>query len=86
MKKKDLIYVVLAVGIIAVAAYLALSQLSSNKSASQTSVNTIDVIGTISGQLNSDALTQIQDTTKNRDYSVTIDLTTGLGNTAPFGR
>jgi hypothetical protein len=87
MKKKDLIYVFLAVGIIAVAAYLAMTQLSPKNTAGSAKAGTVvDVIGPISDQLNQDGLSQVQDPTKAVDYTVTVDLTTGLGNTAPFGR
>lgn len=87
MKKKDLIYVFLAVAVIAVAAYLVMTQLAPKPSASKSqSGSTVDVIGVIDPTLSSDAISQIQDSTKVRDYSVTIDLSTGLGNSVPFGR
>lgn len=86
MKKKDLIYVVLAVLIIGVASYLALTQLSPKSANGANSGTVVDVIGPISDQLNQTALTMLQDPTKAVDYSVRIDFTVGLGNAAPFGR
>ena len=86
MKKKDLIYVVLAVVILAVAGYLALTQLAPKKADGASTGTVVDVIGVIDSSLNDTAIAQLKDPEKVRDFTVPIDLRIGLGNTAPFGR
>lgn len=89
MKQKDLILVILTVAIISVAGYLAYTQLipsNGSKSGASAKGTQVDVIGAISSNLDQSAVAALEDPARSRDYTVQVDLTTGLGNTAPFGR
>jgi hypothetical protein len=84
MKKKDLIYLVLAVVILLVAGYVGYTQLiPKNANAGSTTVQ-VEKVGTFDGTMDAAGLAAIGDTTKVNDYDSPTDLT-GLGNPAPFG-
>ncbi len=83
MKKKDMIYLVFAVGILLVAGYVGYTQLVPKKSAAKTVE--VDKIGAIPADFDSGALARLNDPTKVRDFSSPVDLT-GLGNKAVFGQ
>ena len=83
MKKKDLIYLMIAVVILLVAGYVVYANLVP-KSTSDTGVK-VDKIGAISGTLNSDTLSGFADKATARDFSSPVEFS-GLGNTAPFGK
>jgi len=83
MKSKDLLYLVLAAGILLVAGFLGYTQLMP-KSASGTGV-TVEKIDTIPSQLDSANLDILKDTTKVQNFNSPVDLN-NLNNTQPFGR
>jgi len=83
MKKKDLVYLLLAVGILLGAGYLGYTQLLPKKAAS--SVVQVEKIGAIPDHLDSAGLAAINDSTKVQDFNSPVDLT-GLGNAAVFGQ
>ncbi len=87
MKRKDLTYLVLAVIILLVAGYLAYTQLLNNKTAKPASSGvSVEIVGTIPSDFNSDAQKLLLDNSRSVDYSVPASLTTGLGNSAVFGQ
>lgn len=83
MKKKDVIYLVLAVGILLTAGYIAYTKLLTHKGPN--AGVQVDVVGTIPANFNDTAINLIGDSTKVLDFYQPIDLTTGLNNPAPFG-
>jgi PBP1b-binding outer membrane lipoprotein LpoB len=85
MKTKDIIYMLLAVGIFLVAGYIAYTQLFAPKQSAKKKVE-VEVVGEIKPDFSGTALAAIKNSDKNRDFSVPLDLTTGLNNTAIFGR
>ena len=84
MKTKDIVYILLAVAILLVAGYIAFTQLVP-KTASAKKVQ-VEVVGSISPDFDQAALTQLSDGTKIRDFSVPLDLSSGLGNKDIFGQ
>lgn len=82
MKKKDLTYLLLAVGILLVAGYLGYTQLAPKKSGPTTI--RVEKIGVIPGQLDVVGLAEISDRTKVVDFNSPVDLTS-LNNRSPFG-
>lgn len=84
MKKKDVFYLVLLVLIIIVTAILA--QKAFGHSGSSTSnAPQVEVVTPINSGFDSNALTVISNSNQVFDYSVRLDLTTGLNNLTPFG-
>lgn len=83
MKKKDIVYLILAVVILFAAGYIAYAKLLTHGS-SQSGVQ-VDVVGTIQSSFSQDDLDTLADPTKVLDFYQPVDLTTGLNNTAPFG-
>ncbi|MDB5179067.1 MAG: hypothetical protein JWN01_1010 [Patescibacteria group bacterium] len=84
MKSKDIMYMLLAVGILLVAGYLGYTQLvPQNKKAA---IPQVEVVGVVSENFDSAALAKVTDGSKVRDFGVSLDLTTGLNNPAPFGQ
>jgi hypothetical protein len=84
MKPKDLVYLLIAVVILMAAGYLAYTQLVPQKSSAQGV--TVEIVGPITENYDSVALTGLTNADKVRDYSVPIDLGTGLNNQAVFGQ
>jgi hypothetical protein len=84
MKKKDMIYMVLAVVIFLVAGYIAYTQLLPQSQSSSNGVE-VEKIGKIPASLDGAGMAALQDGTKVQDFNLPVDLTTGLGNKAPFG-
>lgn len=84
MKRKELIQLVVAVIILVAAGSLIYSQLAPQKSAAS-SVPTVEKITPINSSFDQNSLTTITDTSKVRDFYQQPDLSSGLGNPAPFG-
>jgi hypothetical protein len=84
MKTRDVVYMLLAVVILLVAGYLGYTQLVPQKQGAKTVQ--VEVVGPISESYDDNALARITDGSKVRDFSVPMDLSTGLNNTAPFGQ
>jgi hypothetical protein len=84
MKKKDMFYMILAAAIFLVAGYIAYTQLSAKKTTSK-GVE-VEVVGVFDSTYDPNALSALSDSSKVVDYTVPIDLSTGLNNPAPFGR
>lgn len=86
MKKKDVIFAILAVVILLVAGYIAYTQLMPKKSAAaQSKVVMVEVIGPIPSSLNEQGLAILTDPKQVVNFNSPVDFT-GLGNAAPFGR
>lgn len=83
MKKKDLIYLVLAVVILLVAGYIIFLNLAPKGSA-QSGVE-VDVVGEMPDSMHAAGLSAMTDPAKSKDFSSPVDYT-GLNNTAPFGK
>ncbi len=86
MKKKDLIYLFIAVVILLVAGYLAYTQVIAPKSQAAKQDVTAEVVGEIKPNFNDPAITALTDTTKNHDYMVDIDINAGVNNASVFGK
>lgn len=86
MKKKDVIYAVLAVVILMVAGYIAYTQLVPKKTATAADAGvTVEVVGVIPSSLNEQGLAILADPKQVVNFNSPVDFT-GLGNAAPFGR
>jgi hypothetical protein len=85
MKTKDIVSLVIALVIFLIAGYVAYTQLLSNPSSSKQEVK-VEVVGAITEEFDSAALTMLRNPDKVRDYTVPLDLQTGLGNSAVFGQ
>lgn len=81
MKQKDIMYLLLAAIIFAVAIMLGMQQLNAGKPS--TKEVTVEVIEPISSQFDEDALRMLTDSSQTRDFTPQIDLN-NLGNPAPF--
>jgi hypothetical protein len=84
VKSKDIAYLVLAVVILLVAAYIGVTKLGNKPASAQKGVQ-VEVVGAIPSSFDSGALTQLNDPTQVKDSSSPIDFS-GLNNTSPFGR
>ena len=84
LKQKDVIYVILAAVMFSITGIIAYSQLAPKKTSTSKGA-TVEVVDPISADLNQSVLSTLGDPAKARDYTVTADLTTGIGNKAPFG-
>ena len=83
MKKKDIIYLLLAVVILIVAGYVGYTQLVPKKDTIDRGVE-VDKIGVFDSKFDTAALVKLGDAATVHDYSSPVDLT-GLDNKAPFG-
>lgn len=88
MKRKDVTYLILAVVVLLVAGYLGYTQLLPKTSGTKTASKEVEVelVGPITSSFDQTALTQLSDPTQVRNFGTPIDVTTGLGTTAPFGQ
>jgi hypothetical protein len=84
MKKKDLMFLLLAVGILLVAGYIGYTQLVPKSASSATTTVKVEKVGVFDGTMDSVGITAIEDESKVVDYNSPTDLS-GLGNAAPFG-
>jgi hypothetical protein len=86
MKKKDTIYLVLAVLIFLVVGYVGYTQvLAPKKGAKAASAGvTVEKIGVIPSSLDQSAVSQLSNAALVQDFNSPVDLS-GLGNNAPFG-
>ncbi len=82
MKQKDMVYLLLAVGIFLVAGYVGYTQLVPKKPASSTIE--VEKVGVVPASLDEAGLTRLADPAKVQDFNPPVDLG-GLGNAAPFG-
>lgn len=84
IQKKDLLYIVLTVIILAVVFVLGYKQLNSS-SGSNAGV-TVESVRPIGASFNTTALDHIRDENKSKNFVVPLDLGTGVGTTTPFGQ
>jgi hypothetical protein len=85
VKKKDTLYLVVAVGILLVVGYIIYTQILGNKKTSAASKTvTVEVVGPIPDSFDQDAVATLNNSSKVRDFNSAVDLS-GLGNTATFG-
>lgn len=82
MKRKDMIYLILAVVILAVTGYIGYGLLVP-KSA-QTNQVQVEVITPIQAEFDQSALRALSDDKSARDFTPLVDLSNGLGNPKPF--
>ena len=88
MKRRDIVIMIVAAIIFLVAGYLVYTQIAPKGSATGAASQgvQVDVVGAIAPDFDSSALATLQDGSKVRNFAVPVDLTTGLGNQAIFGR
>ena len=84
MKSKDILYLVLAVIILLVAAYIGVTKLGS-KPSSSTKGTQVEVVGSIPSNFDDTAKSQLNDPTQVKDFASPVDFS-GLNNTSPFGK
>ena len=84
MKKKDLVYLLVAVVILLAAGYLAYTQLLPKSHTSAATGVQVEKVGVIPSDMDSAGLAAINDPDKVTDFNSPVDLS-GLGNAAPFG-
>ena len=85
MKSKDIVALSVAVLIFLVAGYIMFTQVLGKKQTSASSGVQVEVIGEIPSTFDSNALNELNDGTKVKDFASPVDFS-GLGNTIPFGR
>ena len=85
MKSKDIVALTVAVVIFLAAGYIMFTQVLGKKQSSANAGVQVEVIGEIPASFNNDALTELNDGTKVKDFASPVDFS-GLGNTAPFGK
>ena len=83
MKKKDLIMLAVTGLIFLAAGYIAVTQLGLLGGSSSSKSVTVEVAPVVPSGYNADALQEMSDPSKVRDFTVPADLT-GLGNPSPF--
>lgn len=84
MKRKDAIYLAITAVLVAASGVIVYSQLSPAKSKAPRSAK-VEVVVPITPQYDSNALGQVSNPNKVKDFSVPVDLNSGIGNTRPFG-
>ncbi len=85
MKKKDIMMLGVAGVIFLATGYVAINQLGLfGGSSSNTKVVSVEVAPVIKSDFNQDALQTLTDTTKNHDFTVQVNLSSGLGTANPF--
>jgi hypothetical protein len=84
MKRKDMIYLLLAVVIFLVAGYVGYTQLIPHKASATANGVQVENVGSIPSTLSGSGLTLLGNPTKARDFQPPSDFS-GLGNAAPFG-
>jgi hypothetical protein len=82
MKTKDIVYLVLAGLIFVTAGILAYGSLAGK----QSSGVQVEVVVPISAEYDQSALSKLTDPAVAKDFSIPVDLSSGLGNPAPFGQ
>lgn len=85
MKRKEMIQLIVAAVIIVAAGAFIYSQLTPKKGSAAQSIPTYQVITPIAKDFDSSSLSFLTDPTKTRDFYQAPNLSSGLGNPAPFG-
>lgn len=83
IQKKDMLYIIVTVVILAIVFILGYKQL--NPAGGQTGV-TVEVVAPVGASFNSQALDHLRDESKSKNFVVPIDLGTGVGTSTPFGQ
>lgn len=83
MKSKDVIYIILAAVIFSVAGVLGFKALGS-QSGSQSKQVQVENVTPIPADFDKSALNTVTDPNQARNFTPSMDLSTGLGNTKPF--
>jgi hypothetical protein len=86
MKRKDMIYLIATVAIVLVAGYVGYTQLLAPKKTAASGTSMVDVIGVIPSSFDQMSVDSLNDSSKTQDFVPAIDLSTGLGTSAPFGQ
>lgn len=86
MKTKELIQLIAALVIFAVAGFLIYLQVAPhNAGAGATNGPSVEVVSPINADFDQDALSKVSDGTISRDFYQAPDLNSGLGNSQVFG-
>lgn len=83
MKRRDLIYLSVAIVILAVAGFLVLNRPGTGK---KSAGKMVEVIAPIDDKYDPVMLAEITEGKLHRNFAVKVDLGTELGNPRPFGR
>jgi hypothetical protein len=87
MKPKDIIGLVIALAFLGTALFMLLGQNKSGPKGASANASQVEVVPVIDAKLDPNNLFEKLETGyKVRDYKQPIDLTTGLGNPAPFSQ
>ena len=86
MKKRQIIYAILAAVFLVAAGAIFFSQQGQKGSTASTSGISVQVAAPISSSFNQDALSQLTNVSVTQDFAIQLNVATGLGNTAPFGK
>lgn len=84
MKRKEMIQLGIAVVILFAAGVLIYTSLAPKKSSSSSEKYTVEKVNMIEGDFDEEALQQISNNSKVRDFYTEPDLGSGLGNQQPF--
>jgi hypothetical protein len=84
VKKKDLVFLVIAVCILLVAGYIVYSQLLPKKPGANASTVQVETAGSLPSSIDSNGLSQMTQS-QMRDFNSPVDYS-GLNNTEPFGQ
>lgn len=83
MKSKDLIYIVLIVVIFGAVAYLGYGQLTGASASKGVSV---EVVEPVDAGFSQSGIDRLKDENQAKDFTVPIDLKSGVGTSTPFGQ
>lgn len=84
IQKKDLLYIILSVIILMAVFILGYKQL--NPAGGVNAGVSVEVVAPVGATLNAQALDQLRDDKKSKNFVVPIDLGSGVGTTTPFGQ
>lgn len=83
IKRKDLIYIVITAIVIIVVIIVGYGELNQGKAGSNSNT-TVEVVKPIGSQLNTKTLDHLRNEKDATDFSLPVDLNSGVGNPAPF--
>lgn len=84
IQKKDLLYIVLSVIILVAVFILGYRQL--NPTGGSSAGVTVEVVQPVGASFNAGAVDQLRDDKKSKNFTVPVDLSSGVGTTTPFGQ
>jgi hypothetical protein len=81
MKKKELMYLLFAVALLAVTGVILYGQLKPSKGGRQA---TVEVISPMTADFDQEALDQLTNPASSRNFTPPVDFSNGMGNPRPF--